>query len=173
MQHSAEQDPSYVVENKGGSYASSFTALKDSVVYRPPMVTPGPRCQGSRPAKVVDESDPGDREEIWPDKYGRCAAASPGTATATIPAGCGWPSSAPTSLRGFVWIPRVGDEVVISYVEAIPTSRSSSARSSADNPVPYLLPDNKTQHGIKTMSSPGGGSENYNEFFIEDKKGSS
>ncbi|MFN8654567.1 MAG: type VI secretion system tip protein TssI/VgrG [Gemmatimonadales bacterium] len=173
VQHSAEQDPSYVVENKGGSYANSFTALKDSVVYRPPMVTPRPKVSGLQTAKVVDESDPGDQEEIWPDKYGRVRCRFPwdrdGNYTCWVRvaqqrAGKSW---------GFVWIPRVGDEVVISYVEGDPDQPLVvGSLYNADNPVPYLLPDNKTQHGIKTMSSPGGGSENYNEFFIEDKKGS-
>ena len=36
---------------------------------------------------------------------------------------------------------------------------------------PYKLPDNKTQSGWKSQSSPGGGPANYNELMFEDKKG--
>ena len=42
----------------------------------------------------------------------------------------------------------------------------------ADNMPPYALPDNKTQTGVKTRSSKGGGSANFNEIRFEDKKGS-
>jgi len=41
-----------------------------------------------------------------------------------------------------------------------------------DNQPPFKLPDNKTQSGILTRSSPGGGSEDYNMIRIEDKAGS-
>jgi type VI secretion system secreted protein VgrG len=37
---------------------------------------------------------------------------------------------------------------------------------------PYSLPDNKTQSGIRSRSSKGGGAANYNEIRFEDKKGS-
>jgi len=38
-----------------------------------------------------------------------------------------------------------------------------------DNKVPYELPDNKTQSGVKSDSSKG--HNGYNEFMFEDKKG--
>lgn len=41
-----------------------------------------------------------------------------------------------------------------------------------DNMPPFTLPDNKTQSGIKTRSSPGGGADNFNMLRFEDKKGS-
>jgi len=36
---------------------------------------------------------------------------------------------------------------------------------------PYKLPDNKTQSGWQSRSSPGGGGDNFNEIMFEDKKG--
>ena len=42
----------------------------------------------------------------------------------------------------------------------------------ASNPVPYALPANKTQSGMKSRSSPGGSPANFNEIRMEDKKGS-
>ena len=43
---------------------------------------------------------------------------------------------------------------------------------SEDKVPPYTLPDNQTQSGVKSRSSKGGGSANYNEIFLEDLKGS-
>jgi type VI secretion system secreted protein VgrG len=37
---------------------------------------------------------------------------------------------------------------------------------------PYTLPANQTQSGIKSRSSKGGGTEDFNEIRFEDKKGS-
>ena len=37
---------------------------------------------------------------------------------------------------------------------------------------PYTLPDHKTQSGIQTRSSLGGGSANFNQILFEDKMGS-
>lgn len=172
VHHSATQNPPYQADDPAGTYTNRFTALKEGVVYRPPLITPKPLIHGLQTALVVDESDPGDTEEIWPDKFGRVRCRFPwdrdGLSACWVRvtqqrAGKSW---------GFIWIPRVGDEVVISYVDGDPDHPLIvGSLYNADNPVPYTLPDNKTQHGIKTMSSPGGGSENYNEFFIEDKKG--
>ncbi len=172
VHHSAMQNPPYLADRPAGAYTNRFSCLKDTVVYRPPLGTPKPLIHGLQTAKVVDESDPGDTEEIWPDKYGRVRCRFPwdreGKSACWVRvtqqrAGKSW---------GFIWIPRVGDEVVISYVDGDPDHPLIvGSLYNSDNPVPYALPDNKTQHGIKTMSSPRGGSENYNEFFIEDKKG--
>src|SRR5690606_2697833 len=40
-----------------------------------------------------------------------------------------------------------------------------------DSMPPYELPANKTQSGIKSRSTKGGGAANYNEIRFEDKKG--
>src|SRR5262249_12155600 len=42
----------------------------------------------------------------------------------------------------------------------------------AENMPPYTLPDNVTQSGIKTRSTPDGAADNYNELRFEDRKGS-
>src|SRR6185312_12638470 len=73
---------------------------------------------------------------------------------------------------GFVAIPRIGHEVVVEFLEGDPDQPIIvGSVYNAENMPPYALPDNKTQTGIKTRSSTGGGSANFNEIRFEDKKG--
>ncbi|HET6433614.1 type VI secretion system Vgr family protein [Dyella sp.] len=115
-------------------------------------------------------------EEIAVDKYGRVqvtfhwnkpdkdkAQSSCPVRVASPWAGKNW---------GAVSIPRVGQEVVVSFLEGDP-DRPLIIGSvyNADNLPPYALPDNKTQSGIKSRSLLGG-ADDANELRFEDKKGS-
>src|SRR5262245_36455325 len=77
------------------------------------------------------------------------------------------------SARGGVWIPRVGHEVLLIFAMGDP-DRPIVLGSvyNAENMPPYTLPDNRTQSGIKSRSTPQGAADNYNELRFEDKKGS-
>src|SRR5690606_6858365 len=71
---------------------------------------------------------------------------------------------------GTSFIPRVGMEVVVGFLEGDPDRPLViGAVYNADNMPPYG-PDSKTQSGIKTRSSRGGGSADFNELRFEDKK---
>jgi type VI secretion system secreted protein VgrG len=79
-------------------------------------------------------------------------------------AGKGW---------GSIHIPRRDQEVIVDFLEGDPDRPIITGRVyNKDNPVPYKLPDNRTQSGFKSHSSPGGGADNFNEIRFEDKKGS-
>jgi len=72
-----------------------------------------------------------------------------------------------------IHIPRIGQEVIVDFIEGDPDQ--PIIVGSIYNPQtmpPYTLPDNKTQSGVKSRSSKGGGPANFNEFRFEDKKGS-
>ena len=74
---------------------------------------------------------------------------------------------------GGVAIPRIGQEVVVDFLEGDPDQPLIVGRVyNADQMPPYALPGNMTQTGIKTRSSKGGGAANFNEIRFEDKKGS-
>src|SRR5690606_3464990 len=76
-------------------------------------------------------------------------------------AGAGW---------GFWWVPRIGMEVVVHFIDGDPDRPlATAAVYNGTNPTPYALPDEKTKSTIKSNSSLGGGG--FNEFRFEDKAG--
>jgi type VI secretion system secreted protein VgrG len=141
---------------------------------RPPRETPKPVVHGLQYAKVVDEGDPkSPKEEIAPDKFGRVRLFFPWDDIAD--SACWVPV---TQIRaglsgGQIWIPRVGDYVVVSFLEGDPDCPVVvGSVYNGRYPPPYALPANKTQSGIKTRSTPKGGADDYNELRFEDKKDS-
>ncbi len=71
---------------------------------------------------------------------------------------------------GGIAIPRVGMEVLVTFLEGDPDQPLvTGCLYHAEHVPPYELPANKTKSVFKTLSSPGG--EGYNELRIEDRKG--
>ncbi len=168
--HSASVGSTYESGGSGGfTYQNSFTCIPDSVTFRPARLTPKPVIHGSQTAVVVG---PGG-EEIWPDKYGRVKVqfhwdrvgqnddkSSCWIRCAQTAAGKGW---------GSMFIPRIGQEVVVSYLEGDPDlPLVTGVVYNADQMPAYALPDEKTKSYVKSNSTQGG--EGYNEIRIEDKK---
>lgn len=171
-QHSARQ-ADYRSEQGEFNYHNTFTCIPAALPFRPPRVTPKPVIHGTQTAVVVGQSG----EEIFTDKYGRVkvqfhwdrqgkkdANSSCWVRVGSIWAGKQW---------GGVHIPRIGQEVIVAFEEGDP-DRPIIIGSvyNADMMPPYKLPDNKTQSGLKSRSSLKGGTDNFNELRLEDKKGS-
>jgi type VI secretion system secreted protein VgrG len=73
---------------------------------------------------------------------------------------------------GAIHIPRIGQEVIVDFLEGDPDQPIITGRVyNGANMPPYTLPANQTQSGIKSRSSKGGGPDNFNEIRFEDKKG--
>lgn len=114
-------------------------------------------------------------EEIAVDKYGRVQVTFHWNRTDKPNAQSSCPVRVASPWAGKTWgavsIPRVGQEVVVSFLEGDP-DRPLIIGSvyNADNMPPYSLPDNKTQSGIKSRSH-NGGADDANELRFEDKKG--
>jgi len=171
--HDANQAPAYfAMPSARNPYKNSFRAIPSSRVFVPP-VRRHPGIQGLQTAFVIDESPTGNTEEIWPDKYGRVRVRFHWDREAKYAcwlrvvqpwAGKSW---------GQQWIPRVGDEVGVTFLEGDPDCPVVvGGIYNSDNMPIFTLPDNKTQSGILTHSSKGGGSSNYNMLRFEDKMGS-
>jgi type VI secretion system secreted protein VgrG len=153
-------------------YTCNVTALPSRQPYRPARITPKPMVQGPQTAIVVGPSG----DEIHTDKYGRVKVSfhwdrysksnetsSCWVRVAQIWAGKQW---------GGIHIPRIGQEVIVDFLEGDPDHPIITGRVyNNDNMPPYELPANATQSGIKSRSSKGGGTENFNEIRFEDKKG--
>jgi type VI secretion system secreted protein VgrG len=74
---------------------------------------------------------------------------------------------------GWMTIPRIGQEVLVDFLEGDPDRPIIVGRVyNAEQMPPYTLPANQTQSGIKSRSSKGGGAEDYNEIRFEDLKDS-
>lgn len=130
--------------------------------------TPKPRIHGIQTAKVVGKKGE-ENEEISTDEHGRIWVQffwdREPKLTCPIRVAQVWASKK----WGGIFIPRVGMEVVVEFLEGDPDRPLVvGAVYNGDNKAPYDLPDNKTVAGWKSNSSKGG--NGYNELVFEDKK---
>ncbi len=153
-------------------FSVRLTAIPSAQNYQAPRHTPKPIVQGPQTAIVVGKAG----EEIHTDKYGRVKVqfhwdrygtndqnSSCWVRVSHPWAGKGW---------GMIAIPRIGQEVIVEFLEGDPDRPIITGRVyNADQMPPYALPGNMTQTGIKTRSTLGGGVANFNEIRFEDKKG--
>jgi type VI secretion system secreted protein VgrG len=154
----------------GEIYEGSYEFLPSDRPFRAPIVTPKPLIHGIQTAKVVTKDD-GSGEEIdveslteiyvrfyWDRKKKRSCKLR----VAQVWSGKKW---------GGQFIPRVGQEAVIEFLEGDPDRPLVIGTVYNDEyKPPYDLPDKKTIGGIKSDSTKGSGG--YNEWQFEDKKGS-
>jgi type VI secretion system secreted protein VgrG len=154
-------------------YEHNFKAIHATQQFRPQRITPVPFVQGPQTAVVVGKQG----EDIWTDKYGRIKvqfhwdrdgkkdeSSSCWIRVSQPIAGNNW---------GYFSLPRIGQEVVVSFLEGNPDRPLvTGSVYNADQMPPYALPANQTQSGFKSRSSKEGTGENFNELRFEDKKGS-
>ena len=175
VEHSAISDNAYRSAGGDGEfiYSNSFSCIPSGLPFRPRRTTPKPFVQGAQTAVVVGPAG----EEIFTDKYGRVkvqfhwdregkldANSSCWVRVASLWAGSGW---------GTIQIPRIGQEVLVGFLEGDPDRPIIvGGVYNADQMPPYELPANKTQSGLKSRSTLGAQPSNFNELRFEDKKGS-
>jgi type VI secretion system secreted protein VgrG len=173
VEHAARQPLVLAPGEVPFEYSNGFTCIASSTTFRPPRVSPAPRVKGLQSAIVVGPAG----EEIYTDQYGRVKVqfhwdregtkdekSSCWIRVATFWAGKQW---------GAVHIPRIGQEVVVDFVDGdVDRPLIVGSVYNANTMPPYTLPANMTQSGVKSRSSKGGAAANYNELRFEDKKGS-
>jgi type VI secretion system secreted protein VgrG len=159
-------------DGSGQGYHCSFSAIPSSQQFRPPRRTPKPFVQGPQTAVVVGPSG----EEIFTDKYGRVKVQFHWDryGTKNEKSSCWTRVSSPWAGKsfGFVQVPRIGQEVVVDFLEGDPDQPLITGRVyNAEQMPPWELPANATQSGVLTRSSKGGAYANANALRFEDKKG--
>jgi type VI secretion system secreted protein VgrG len=154
-------------------YENHFVAVPKDTAYRPPRRTSKPTVHGHQTAVVVGPAG----EEILVDKHARVKVqfhwdregkkdehSSCWIRISSTWAGKRW---------GFIQIPRIGQEVVVSFLEGDPDRPLvTGAVYNAEQVPPYALPASKTQSGVKSRSSREGSTANFNEIRFEDRIGS-
>lgn len=145
-------------------YENEFTCIPQTVQFRPEVRAPRPHVHGPQTALVVGSGD------IDTDKYARVKVQfhwdRDASASVWVRVSQGWAGAG----FGQIHIPRVGEEVVVDFLEGDPDRPLITGRLyNSNNMPPYTLPANKTQYGIKTNSVGASGS---NELRFEDKGGS-
>lgn len=166
-------DPGYraLADVESENFKAILGVAPTALAYRPPRVTTRPIMRGPQTATVVGPSG----EEIFTDKYARVKVqfhwdrlgkkdqnSSCFVRVSQTWAGSGW---------GFIQIPRIGQEVIVDFIEGDPDLPIITGRVyNASQMPPYGLPGSATQSGWKSDSSKGGGG--YNELMFEDKAGS-
>jgi type VI secretion system secreted protein VgrG len=149
-------------------------AVFADVPFRPPIVTPRPEVVGVQSVRVVGPRAGDELEQsIHTDEFGRVKVQFPWDregrfdefSTCWVRVSEGWGGA------GYGWLnlPRVGHEVLVTFLEGDPDRPIISGRLyNAEKPVPYKLPEHKTVSTWKSQSTP---SENgFNEIKFEDKK---
>jgi len=161
-----------VPQPEGADYQCSFVAMSTKQQFRPRRLTPKPFVQGPQTAMVVG---PGG-DEIYTDKYGRVKVQfhwdrygkQDQNSSCWIRVSSPWAGKA----WGGISIPRIGQEVVVDFLEGDPDQPIIIGRVyNAEQMPPYELPANMTQSGVKSRSSKSGTPDNFNELRFEDKKG--
>ncbi|WP_436716378.1 type VI secretion system tip protein VgrG [Roseiconus lacunae] len=170
IQHMASEPMAY--ETGGDNdliYRNSISCISAERVYRTARQTAKPIISGIQTAVIT--GPPG--EEIYPDEYGRvkCQFHWDRYGENDDKSSCWIRVSQGHAGAGFgaISIPRIGEEVVISFLEGDPDRPLITGRVyHAQNMPPFGLPDSKNISGVKTNSTKGGGG--YNELIMDDTK---
>ncbi len=144
-------------------YSNAFEAIPLAVPFRPACVTAKPTISGAQTATVVGKQG----EEIWTDPHGRILVHfhwdlrgqrnendSCWIRVAQAAAGKQW---------GVLFLPRVGQEVVVSFLDGDPDRPIvTGCVYNGEQQVPYTLPEEGSKSTIKSAG--------FNEIRFEDKK---
>jgi type VI secretion system secreted protein VgrG len=173
VRHSASNNY-HVSKSVPALYANRFTCIRKIIPWHPGRGynSTEPKIYGLQTAIVVGPKG----EEIHTDEYGRVRVqfhwdrvgelderSSAWLRVATAWAGARF---------GMTSIPRVGTEVLVSFLDGNPDRGLIIGMvPNAANMPPWELPANKTQSGILSRSTPGGAYGHANAIRFEDKKG--
>ncbi|ODS10602.1 type VI secretion system tip protein TssI/VgrG [Vibrio scophthalmi] len=158
------------LEESGGdgatTYSNQFKVIPSNLTWR---ATPQPRPQVDGPMVGVVVGPAG--EEIFCDEHGRVKVHFPWDrdslenehSSCWVRVSQGWAGGQ----YGMMAIPRIGHEVIVSFLHGDPDQPIITGRTyHAINTPPYVLPDNKTKTVLRSQTHQG---EGFNEFSFEDQ----
>lgn len=153
-------------------YSCDFQVMPTSDTFRAARVTPKPMVHGPQTAKVVGPKG----EHIYTDKYGRVKVQFhwDRLGQKNEKSSCWMRVSQPWAGNGFgiISIPRIGDEVVVSFLEGDPDQPIITGRVyNAEFMPPYELPTQKHITTIYTRSVGSASREEANELKFCDDPG--
>jgi type VI secretion system secreted protein VgrG len=151
-------------------YSNDFEAMPAMTPFRPAPITPKSVVRGPQTAMVVGPAG----EEIYTDKHGRVKVKfhwdrDPNrdeNSSCWLRVSHSWASRQ----WGAQFLPRIGDEVIVDFLEGDPDRPIITGRVyNAETTPPYSLPDQKHVSGVRSNSTKGGGGSN--EISFDDTKG--
>lgn len=153
---------------QGARYTQAAVLVPGRTEWRPAPL-PKPRIDGPQMATVVGSKG----EEIYCDQWGRVKVSFPWDresqdnefSSCWVRVSQGWAGGS----WGSMAIPRIGQDVIIQYVDADPDQPMITGRTYCGNQLPpYDLPKHKTRMTIKSQTHKGDG---FNELRFEDELG--
>ena len=155
-------------------YENRLSCLRKKIPWRPGR---GFHCSETRIYGIQTATVVGPRgEEIHTDEFGRVRVQfhwdregqGDERSSAWIRVATPWAGSN----FGMTSIPRIGTEVIVSFMDGNPDRPIVTGMIPNANTMPaWELPANKTQSGMLSRSTPGGGYDNANAIRFEDKRG--
>ncbi|WP_421840711.1 type VI secretion system Vgr family protein [Marinobacter algicola] len=166
--HTGEQPQALEEDGNNGAttYHNAFNAIPADRTWRP-QVDHRPMMDGPQVAIVTGPKG----EEIHCDEHGRVKVRFPWDryskndehSSAWLRVSQGWAGGQ----YGFMALPRIGNEVIVSFLDGDPDQPIIIGRTyHATNTPPYALPEHKTRTTLKTQTHKGEGS---NELRFEDE----
>lgn len=172
LTHEGKQHTSLQEESFGSGLGTSYTLKASAIRWTSDWKAPlrdKPCIDGPQIATVV--GPPG--EEIYCDEWGRVKMQFPwdradknnDQSSCWIRVAQGWAGAT----WGSMAVPRVGQELIISYLDGDPDQPIATGRTYREtNLPPYELPKHKTRMTIKSRTHKG---EGFNELRFEDERG--
>ncbi|AZF47234.1 type VI secretion system tip protein TssI/VgrG [Pseudomonas sp. R2-7-07] len=151
-------------------YRNRFIATPWRAVHRPQLKHPKPSINGSQTATVTGPAD----EEVHCDAYGRVKVRfhwdrldqTDDKSSCWVRVASGWAGAG----FGAMMIPRVGMEVLVTFLEGDPDQPLiNGCLPNASHMPAYSLPQHKTRSVLRSRSVPGGAGSN--ELHLEDRRG--
>ena len=169
VSHSAAQPGPFTSGGVSPTYSNQFTCVPRDMQFRAPRHTPQPLLSSVQTAVVVGPAG----EEIYTDEHGRVKVQfhwdREGKRDENTSCWLRVCQAHSGKSFGGIDIPRMGEEVIVSFVEGDPDRPIITGRVyHKESMPPFSLPGEKTRSGMKTKTYKGTG---YNELSMDDTPG--